>query len=123
MKHPEEELQQIVAEKLKKEKRKTKVRHVLDKGLDKLISRKLLVWLAATAIFAFTKSMSSGDWVVISAIYIGGQTVVDAIVAMKGSSKASKGAEAAMKAVLKPKKKDETGKKSTADNTGDTVTK
>ena len=123
MKQPEEELQEIIAEKLKKEKRKTKVRHALDKGLDKLISRKLLVWLAATAIFAFTKSMSSGDWVVISAIYIGGQTVVDAIVAMKGSSKASKGVEAAMKKVLKPKKEDDKGKKSTADTTGDTVTK
>ena len=97
--------------------------HALDKGLNKLISRKLLVWLAATAIFAFTKHMTSGDWVVISAIYIGGQTVVDAIVAMKGTSKGSKGVEAAMKKVLKPKKKDEAGKKATADRTGDTVTK
>jgi len=100
-----------------------KVRHTLDKTLDKIISRKLLVWMVATAIFAFTKNMSSSDWVMISVIYIGGQTVVDAIVAMKGTNKPSKGVEAAMKAVLKPKKKDDMGKKSTSDTTGDTVTK
>ena len=100
-----------------------KFRHALEKTLDKVISRKLLVWLAATAIFAFTGNMTSSDWVIISAIYIGGQTVVDAIVAMKGTHRPSKGAEAAMKAVLKPKKKDDKGKKSTSDTTGDTVTK
>ena len=59
-----------------------KMKHAFDKFLNKIISRKLLVWLSATAIFAFTNHLKSGDWVIISAIYIGGQTVIDAVKAM-----------------------------------------
>lgn len=60
----------------------------LDKGLDKLISRKLSVWLTATAL-AMIGILQSGDWVMISAIYIGAQGVVDAIAKMKGGSNVS----------------------------------
>jgi len=60
------------------------VKNMLDKGLEKIVSRKLLVWSVATglAIFGF---LTSSDWVMISALYIGGQTVVDSIAKMKSS--------------------------------------
>ena len=104
---------------------KKKIQHAFDKFLQKIISRKLLVWLAATAIFAFTKNMSSSDWVMISAIYIGGQTVIDAVKAMKGNSKMSSSVSTTVNTVLgNDKKKDETGKVSaTAKPSEDNVTK
>ena len=48
----------------------------IDTWLEKFTSRKLLVWTVAS-ILAATGHLTSSDWVVISAIYIGGQTVVD----------------------------------------------
>ena len=59
-------------------------KHGLDKVLDKLISRKLLVWLTATGLLAFS-DLSSSDWVLISAIYIGSQSVVDIVGKFRGS--------------------------------------
>ena len=56
---------------------------ILDKGMEKLISRKLLVWGAATGL-AVGGFLTSGDWVMISALYIGGQSVIDAIAKLKG---------------------------------------
>jgi len=50
----------------------------LDILLQKLTSRKLLVWLTATILMGFTK-IDSEHWIWISAIYIGGETVIDAI--------------------------------------------
>ena len=104
---------------------KKKMRHAFDKFLNKFISRKFLVWLSATGIFAFTTHLKSGDWVVTSAIYIGGQTVIDAVKAMKGNSKMSSSVSTNVKTVLgKEKKKDETGKVSaTAKPSEDNVTK
>tara|TARA_B100001123_G_scaffold74689_4_gene84275 strand:+ start:4781 stop:4978 length:198 start_codon:yes stop_codon:yes gene_type:complete len=55
----------------------------LDKLVEKAISRKFLVWLTATALMA-TSGLESGDWVIISALYIGGQTVIDGIAKLKG---------------------------------------
>ena len=57
---------------------------LLDKGLEKILSRKLLVWATATGLAA-TGYLTSGDWVTISALYIGGQSVIDAIVELKGA--------------------------------------
>jgi hypothetical protein len=54
----------------------------IDKGLSKLVSRKLLVWATATALMAHG-AIDSGDWLILSAIYIGGQSVIDAIVQLK----------------------------------------
>lgn len=59
-------------------------KHGLDKLLDKLVSRKLLVWLTATGLLAFS-DLSSSDWVLISAIYIGSQSVVDIVGKFRGS--------------------------------------
>jgi len=56
----------------------------IDKVLEKAISRKLLVWVTATGLM-FTSNIESGDWLILSALYIGGQSVIDAIVKLKGA--------------------------------------
>jgi len=55
----------------------------LDTWLAKLTSRKLMVWLTATAL-TLAGHVTSEDWVIISAIYIGGQTVIDGISRLRG---------------------------------------
>ena len=62
----------------------TMIKGALDKGLEKVVSRKLLVWATASALAAYG-FLSSGDWVMISALYIGGQSVIDAIAKVKGA--------------------------------------
>lgn len=57
---------------------------VLDKSIDKLISRKLTVWITATGL-AIAGILDSADWVMISVIYLGTQGAIDAIVKMKGN--------------------------------------
>lgn len=57
----------------------------LDRLVEKAISRKFLVWLTATGLLAFS-ALESSDWVMISAIYIGAQGVIDGIAKMKGVS-------------------------------------
>ena len=54
-----------------------------DKLLEKVISRKLLVWLSACGLMG-VGMLGSADWVMISALYIGGQSVIDAVAKMKG---------------------------------------
>ena len=51
---------------------------ILDRILNKLVSRKLMVWLTATA-FMFTEitPLQSEDWVAISLAYIGIQGLAD----------------------------------------------
>lgn len=56
---------------------------LLDKGIEKVTSRKLLVWIAATGLMIWG-NLESADWVVISGLYLGGQSVIDAIVKLKG---------------------------------------
>ena len=56
---------------------------LLDRGIQKLTSRKLLVWIVATGLMAWG-GLESGDWVIISGLYLGGQSVIDAIVKLKG---------------------------------------
>lgn len=59
------------------------MRHILDKGLQKLVSRKLMAWMTATGLLLFA-DLASGDWVIITTVYIGGQTVIDAVAKLKG---------------------------------------
>jgi hypothetical protein len=54
----------------------------LDKLVEKAISRKFLVWLTATGLMSYGM-IASGDWVIISGLYLGGQSVIDGIVKMK----------------------------------------
>jgi hypothetical protein len=59
------------------------MKHLLDKGLEKIISRKLLAWATATGLLLFA-DLTSADWVMITCVYIGGQTVVDTVARLKG---------------------------------------
>ena len=53
-------------------------RHALDKTLDKLLSRKLMVWLTATTfMFLDVVPLNSSDWVAISLAYIGLEGLAD----------------------------------------------
>ena len=59
------------------------MRHILDKGLEKLVSRKLMAWTTATCLLLFA-DLESSDWVIITTVYIGGQTIIDAVAKLKG---------------------------------------
>jgi len=59
------------------------MRHIIDKGLDKMVSRKLLAWATATGLLMFA-DLASSDWVIITCVYIGGQTVVDTVARLRG---------------------------------------
>ena len=51
---------------------------ILDKGLNKLLSRKLMVWLTATGFMLLeVVPLRSEDWVAISLAYIGIQGLAD----------------------------------------------
>ena len=53
------------------------MRQALDRGLNKLLSRKLMVWSTATYLMMFTSSLASADWVAISLAYIGLEGLAD----------------------------------------------
>ena len=51
---------------------------ILDKGLNKLLSRKLMVWLTATGFMLLeVVPLRSEDWVAVSLAYIGIQGLAD----------------------------------------------
>ena len=50
----------------------------LDRGLNKLISRKLMVWLCAT-LGGPLNYITGEDWIQISMVYIGSQAAMDFI--------------------------------------------
>ncbi len=52
------------------------MRQVTDKLLNKLMSRKLMVWLTATGLLAYS-DLTSSDWVAISLVYIGSEGLAD----------------------------------------------
>ena len=53
------------------------MKELLDQGLNKLLSRKLMVWTTATYLMLFTASLQSDDWVAISLAYIGLEGLAD----------------------------------------------
>jgi hypothetical protein len=53
-------------------------KELVDKYLNKFVSRKLLAFIIAT-IALFSGTLISGDWVVIAAVYIGAQAATDII--------------------------------------------
>tara|TARA_R110000796_G_scaffold58391_6_gene134780 strand:- start:5315 stop:5500 length:186 start_codon:yes stop_codon:yes gene_type:complete len=59
------------------------MKHIIDKGLNKLVSRKLMAWATATCLLMFA-DLASSDWVIITCVYIGGQTVVDTVARLRG---------------------------------------
>ena len=54
------------------------MRQALDKSLNKILSRKLMVWLTATGLmFLDAVPLQSSDWVAISLAYIGIEGLAD----------------------------------------------
>lgn len=53
------------------------IKPILDRTMEKLLSRKLMVWTTATYLMLFTSSLASEDWVAISLAYIGIQGLAD----------------------------------------------
>jgi hypothetical protein len=53
------------------------MKEILDQGINKLLSRKLMVWTTATYLMVFTSSLQSDDWVAISLAYIGLEGLAD----------------------------------------------
>ena len=61
---------------------KSKTKGVLDALQEKLVSRKLLVFLTATGLLAY-QGLDADTWGMIAIIYIGGQSAIDAVKAWK----------------------------------------
>tara|TARA_R110000824_G_scaffold11722_2_gene51331 strand:- start:956 stop:1150 length:195 start_codon:yes stop_codon:yes gene_type:complete len=55
----------------------------VDTWLMKLTSRKLLVWITATGLALFGQ-LTSGDWVIVSTVFIGCQGAVDIVERLRG---------------------------------------
>jgi hypothetical protein len=55
---------------------------IIDKILSFTISKKLTVFIIATFYLYFDK-IDSEQWIMLSAIYIGGQTIIDVILKLK----------------------------------------
>jgi hypothetical protein len=54
------------------------MKEVLDAGLNKLLSRKLMVWMTATVFMLLPNTpLASADWVAISLAYIGLEGLAD----------------------------------------------
>jgi hypothetical protein len=51
---------------------------IVDKYVNKFVSRKLLAFVIAT-IALFTSDLISGDWVIIATVYIGAQAATDIV--------------------------------------------
>lgn len=58
-------------------------RSFLDSIVEKAISRKFLAWLTATGLLAFGANLDADNWIIVTSIYIGGQTVIDAVERLK----------------------------------------
>ena len=55
---------------------------IIDKVLAWTISKKLTVFLIGTVYLYFDK-IDSEQWIILSAIYIGGQTIIDVILKLR----------------------------------------
>ena len=53
-------------------------KEIVDKYLSNYLSRKLMVFLIASA-GLFTGTLQSGDWVILATVYIGTQGAVDIV--------------------------------------------
>lgn len=58
---------------------------LIDHWANKLASRKLMVWIAS-CVFMSIGVLDSADWVLLSALYIGGQSVIDAVAKLRNPS-------------------------------------
>lgn len=53
------------------------MKQAIDKLLNKLMSRKLMVWATATVLMLTDSGLNSSDWVAVSLAYIGLQGLAD----------------------------------------------
>jgi len=58
----------------------------LDRIFSKVASRKLMVWMTATALMS-ASALESEHWVWISIVYLGGQSAIDIFERIKGYNK------------------------------------
>jgi hypothetical protein len=58
----------------------------LDRIFNKVASRKLMVWMTATALMSVS-ALDSEHWVWISIVYLGGQSAIDIFERIKGYNK------------------------------------
>ncbi|MGB0896873.1 MAG: hypothetical protein ACPGRW_06095 [Flavobacteriaceae bacterium] len=65
-----------------------KIKQITDRLLSKIISRKLLVFIISTVLVVIQK-VDGQDWVMIAAIYIGSQAVIDAVTKYKNGGSIS----------------------------------
>ena len=66
------------------------VKKNLDTLINKWISRKLFVFIVATALLWFA-DLESSDWAMIAVVYLGSQTVLDAVVSYNKSKNDGQG--------------------------------
>jgi urocanate hydratase len=57
----------------------------VDKILNSWVSKKLFVFVTATALAIFG-DLTSADWVIIATVYIGTQGAIDAVSKLKGNN-------------------------------------
>jgi len=60
-----------------------RTRGKLDRLVERFTSRKLLVWVVASGLMV-VGTLESGDWVIVSALYLGGQSIIDAVARLRG---------------------------------------
>jgi hypothetical protein len=53
-----------------------KIKALLDRMTEKVISRKFLAWVTATVLASYNH-IDSGDWVAVTVMYIGSEALVD----------------------------------------------
>ena len=56
---------------------------LLDRTVERFTSRKLFVWVVASGLM-LTGNPESGDWVLVSALYLGAQGGGDAVARLRG---------------------------------------
>lgn len=66
-----------------KERRKIKRGALVDRALHKVVSRKLLVWSFATTAM-FMGAVDADNWINVCMVYIGSETALNAVLALKG---------------------------------------
>tara|TARA_Y100000310_G_C20554292_1_gene749749 strand:- start:761 stop:970 length:210 start_codon:yes stop_codon:yes gene_type:complete len=63
-----------------------RIRHFLDRNLNKFISRKLLVWFCATG-FLVAELITNEQWVAIALAYVGVEGFADIAIRWKNANK------------------------------------
>ncbi|MBT7912722.1 hypothetical protein HN588_02310 [Candidatus Bathyarchaeota archaeon] len=74
-----------MSEEVKSEVQVPATKSLVDRCLEKAISRKLLVFVVATSLLLANTGLDSETWGWVALVYIGGQSTVDAVKAYRGA--------------------------------------